>query len=189
MQGAYGVHNVLREVQDIMERLGRRRLLAHTRAVSTSAWRPGGSFKGSHGAAMQRCTRLCRTAGAGCAAAASPAASSKRRAQEYARIMAVFPEPGTCGKRPNPLNAHEDCCKAGLRRGVQALVIAHVRSGCSEVERVHSASQDSQAMFASGSRRLVSLVADAPTPFHRYTLRQLTEERAARLKARLALLW
>lgn len=85
-----------------------------------------------------------------------------------------------------PLSAHEDCSKAGLRNCVFARVLTHVRGGCKQVELVHNESQDSQAKLASGSRRLVSLIADALTPFHRYTRRQLTAERAARLKPGLA---
>lgn len=44
-------------------------------------------------------------------------------------------------------------------------------------------------MSGCGRRRLPSRIADALTPFHRYTRRQLTAERAARFESRSGLAW
>ena len=122
---------------------------------------------------MQRCARLCRTAGAGCAAAASPAASSTSRAQEYARAMVLLLEQGTCGTSPLR-SMHGFVHTKTLVKLVYDMNSGRYRSrtsrrGCS------------QALFASRSTRLVSLVAvDLTAPFNRYTGHQVTAERAAR---------
>ena len=114
VQGAYGVHDVLREVQDIMERLSRCRLHGHTHTVSTIAWRPGGSFKGSQGpcSAAQGCTAPRAQAVPQPPALLQKARGERRNMHEP---WLLFLSQATCGKRPIPLCAYEDCCKACLQ--------------------------------------------------------------------------